>query len=204
MIFLFKDNKKHMKLDAAYWTNRYNEKSTGWDIGSPSLPLKQYLDQFQKKDIKILIPGAGNAYEGAYAYFLGFVNTHVLDFSPAPIASFKNRFPNFPSPQIFEENFFTHTGKYDLILEQTFFCALDRNLRKDYVDKMYDLLNVGGKLVGVLFGREFEHDGPPFGGTADEYKRLFTSRFEIIKLEPCYNSIPPREGTELFFQLIKN
>lgn len=193
-----------MKLDAAYWTNRYNEKSTGWDIGSPSLPLKQYLDQFQKKDIKILIPGAGNAYEGAYAYFMGFENTHILDFSPAPIASFKNRFPNFPSSQIFEENFFTHTGKYDLILEQTFFCALDRNLRKDYVDKMHDLLNVGGKLVGVLFGREFEHDGPPFGGTADEYKRLFASRFEVIKLEPCYNSIPPREGTELFFQLIKN
>ncbi|RZS98111.1 SAM-dependent methyltransferase [Cecembia calidifontis] len=193
-----------MFLDEAYWTNRYNEKSTGWDIGSPSTPLKQYLDQISNKDLKILIPGAGNAYEAVYAFGMGFEKVHILDFSPVPIAQFKKSCPDFPVSNIFLENFFSHEGKYDLILEQTFFCALDPQLRKDYVRKMHDLLLPGGKLTGVMFAREFAHEGPPFGGSKEEYSQYFMPEFEILKLEPCYNSIPPRQGSELFVQLRKN
>lgn len=193
-----------MFLDEAYWTKRYNEKSTGWDIGSPSTPIKQYLDQISNKDLKILIPGAGNAYEAEYAFSLGFENVHILDFSPIPIAQFKQSCPDFPVSNIFLENFFLHEGKYDLVLEQTFFCALDPNLRKEYVKKMYDLLLPGGKLTGVMFSRVFSHQGPPFGGTGEEYIQYFTPELEILKLEACYNSIPPRKGSELFVQLRKN
>ena len=192
-----------MQLDESYWTNRYNEKSTGWDIGSPSVPLKQYLDQIPQKDLNILIPGAGNAYEAAYAFQSGFEKVHILDFSSFPLQRFKERYPKFPSAQIFKENFFDHQGQYDLILEQTFFCALDPSLRKRYVDKMIELLKPGGKLVGVLFSRNFEHEGPPFGGTAEEYLGYFKSGFELLKMEECYNSIPARAGNELFFQVRK-
>ncbi len=45
-----------------YWTNRYKIESTGWDIGYASTPLKEYIDQLSDKTIRILIPGAGNAY----------------------------------------------------------------------------------------------------------------------------------------------
>jgi Thiopurine S-methyltransferase (TPMT) len=50
----------------SYWTNRYNDQSTGWDIGYPSTPLKEYIEQLTNKNIHILIPGAGNAYEAEY------------------------------------------------------------------------------------------------------------------------------------------
>lgn len=193
-----------MILDEAYWTHCYKEKTTGWDIGSPSTPLKQYLDQISNKDLKILIPGAGNAYEAEYAFSLGFENVHVLDFSPVPIAQFKQSCPDFPVSNIFIENFFFHEGKYDLILEQTFFSAIDPKLRKDYIKKMYELLLPSGKLTGVMFSREFNHPGPPFGGNKEEYIHYFTPEFEILKLEPCYNSIAPRMGNELFIQLRKN
>jgi hypothetical protein len=46
-----------------YWTNRYETESTGWDLGSPSTPLKTYFEQLKAKTLHILIPGAGNAYE---------------------------------------------------------------------------------------------------------------------------------------------
>ena len=64
-----------------YWTNRYTEQNTGWDIGYPSTPIKNYIDQLENKDIKVLIPGAGNAYEAEYIYNMGFKNVFVLDIS---------------------------------------------------------------------------------------------------------------------------
>jgi len=62
-----------------YWSKRYEENQTGWDIGYPSTPIKTYVDQLENKDLKILIPGAGNAYEAEYLWQQGFKNVHVLD-----------------------------------------------------------------------------------------------------------------------------
>jgi len=88
-------------------------------------------------------------------------------------------------------------------VEQTFFCALDPSLRKDYVAKMVELLKPGGKLVGLLFDRQFEEAGPPFGGSKAEYEELFSGKLQISTLAPCYNSIGPRAGTELFLIAVK-
>lgn len=56
------------KSEETYWTTRYKEKKTGWDIGYPSTPIKAYADQLTDKQLKILIPGAGNAYEAEYFF----------------------------------------------------------------------------------------------------------------------------------------
>ncbi|TVP43509.1 MAG: methyltransferase domain-containing protein [Mongoliibacter sp.] len=191
-------------LDAQYWTSRYKQNQTGWDVGSISTPIKQYLDQFHQKEVKILIPGAGNAYEAKYAFENGFQNVFVLDLSAYPLEKFKKSCPSFPESQLLHQDFFEHEGEYDLIIEQTFFCALDPSLRNDYVKKMHKLLKPGGKLVGVLFGIEFTHDGPPFGGLMDEYLSLFNKVFSNVVIEPCYNSIVPRKGSELFLKVIKD
>lgn len=97
-----------------------------------------------------------------------------------------------------QQDFFAHQGKYDLIVEQTFFCALDPTLRPVYVQHMEELLKENGKLVGLLFDREFE-GGPPFGGTQSEYRSLLGARLDLPLMEPCYNSAAPRKGTEVFF-----
>jgi hypothetical protein len=83
-----------------------------------------------------------------------------------------------------------------------YFCALDPAFREKYADKMHDLLNVDGKLSGVLFNRDFE-GGPPFGGNKAEYSSLFSGKFEIKCLEDCHNSISSRAGSEVFFVLEK-
>ncbi|MEP0714429.1 MAG: SAM-dependent methyltransferase, partial [Algoriphagus sp.] len=74
----------------------------------------------------------------------------------------------------------------------------------DYALKMLSLLNPGGKLVGVWFDREFDFDGPPFGGNANEYKVLFEKYFEVKECSPCYNSIPERMGSEVFMILVNS
>tara|TARA_R110002020_G_scaffold474597_2_gene706400 strand:+ start:210 stop:800 length:591 start_codon:yes stop_codon:yes gene_type:complete len=191
-------------LDKNYWTKRYSAGETGWDIGFASPPLMQYLDQIENKAFELLIPGAGSAYEAVYAFRSGIEKVHILDFSNKPLELFKSHNPTFPVEQIHHEDFFLHTEKYDLILEQTFFCALNPELRANYALKMKELLNPGGKLVGVWFDREFGFDGPPFGGKLEQYKKLFEKHFEVKIAAPCYNSIPERLGSEVFMILVNS
>ncbi|TYP72887.1 methyltransferase [Aquimarina intermedia] len=188
-----------MKLTPAYWNERYKKSQTGWDIGYPSTPLVSYIDQLVDKKIKILIPGCGNSYEAEYLIENDFTNVFVLDYSTAAIAQFKKRVPKFPEDQLLTLDFFKLIDQFDLILEQTFFCALDPSLRDLYVSKMKELIAPGGKIAGVLFNRIFDKPGPPFGGTLEEYKNIFAKTMKIKTLEPCYNSIPERAGNELFF-----
>jgi methyl halide transferase len=191
-----------------YWTNRYKDQSTGWDIGHPSEPLKAYIDQLADKNIRILIPGAGNAYEAEYLYAQGFTNVFVMDISPIPLQNFIDRNPNFPKEQLIEANFFEHKAKYDLIIEQTFFCSFEptKENRNNYVKQMAALLNTNGKLVGIWFDIpliEGNMDKRPFGGNKEEYLKYLTPHFEVKTFETCYNSITPRAGQELFGIFIK-
>lgn len=184
-------------LDADYWSKRYQQNETGWDIGYGSTPLVEYLQSLKDKSISILIPGCGNAYEAEWLSQHGFTNVTVLDISPVLTAALNDRFKDEPI-NIITGDFFEHEGQYDLILEQTFFCALDPSLRVKYVEQMHQLLKPNGKLVGVLFNRMFD-GGPPFGGSKEEYELLFSKHLHIKKMELCNNSIPPRQGVELFF-----
>ncbi len=192
-----------VQLDDNYWEQRYQNQSTGWDIGYVSTPLKSYFDQLKNNHLKILIPGAGNAYEAGYLWELGFQHVFVLDFAQSPLDSFRSRFPTFPESNLMREDFFEHVGKYDLIIEQTFFCAIDPDLRASYVNKTHELLSEDGRLVGLLWNRPMNIDGPPYGGSAGEYRQLFGPKYELKVLELAYNSIPPRQGNELFINFLK-
>ncbi|MBY0478487.1 MAG: methyltransferase domain-containing protein [Chitinophagaceae bacterium] len=188
-------------LDADWWSNRYLQQQTGWDIGYSSTPLQTYMNSVEDKNSAILIPGCGNSYEAEALLNAGFTNITLLDISPVLTAALKQKFSN-TTIEIITGDFFEHSGQYDLILEQTFFCALDPSHREAYVKHMFSLLKKTGRLAGVLFNRAFE-GGPPFGGSKELYEKLFNQSFTIKKMELCYNSIEPRSGTELFFILEK-
>ena len=183
---------------SAYWNERYLQGNTGWDMGQVSPPLQAYFDQLTDKNRSILIPGCGNSYEAAYLLEKGFTHISLLDISPVLTDRVRNRLPKTPALRITTGDFFDHRGQYDLIIEQTFFCALDPRKRPAYIEQARSLLHPGGRIAGLLFDRTFSPDGPPFGGHRDEYERLFAKHFHIRTLAPCYNSIPARAGTELF------
>lgn len=189
---------KKSRFDKAFWEHKYEEQQTGWNIGYISTPIQTYIDQLKNKDISILIPGAGNSFEAEYLYHNGFKNTTVVDIAKQPLVNLKQRVPDFPEEHLVQVDFFEHKGSYDLILEQTFFCALDPVLRTDYVRKMFELLKDNGKLAGLLFDFPLSEAGPPFGGAIAAYKKTFQEYFEIKNMNRSYNSIKPREGRELF------
>ncbi|HXB09852.1 MAG TPA: methyltransferase domain-containing protein [Puia sp.] len=184
-----------------YWNNRWLAGNTGWDIGAVSPPLQHYFEQLADKHLAILVPGCGNAYEAAWLLEHGFQDLTLLDIAEQPTQFLREKFAG-SSIEILAADFFEHQGRYDLIIEQTFFCSLDPQQRPAYIDQAHDLLRPGGKLAGLLFGRDFT-GGPPYGGHKAEYQQLLEKRFVLKTLEPCYNSIKPRAGTELFFIAVR-
>ena len=192
-----------MEEQETFWNHRYLSGETGWDIGYVSTPIKEYIDQLSDKNLKILIPGGGNSYEAEYLFNNDFNNVFVIDISSIPLKNLAERVPSFPQKNLLHRNFFELKDTFDLIFEQTFFCALEPSLREDYVNKMYELLKPGGKLVGLLFNIPLNTDKPPYGGNRVEYISLFSEKFKIEKIETAYNSIPSRAGNELFFILVK-
>lgn len=193
-----------LNLNETFWTDRYRSGEVGWDIGYVSTPLKEYIDQLEDKDLKILIPGGGNSYEAEYLFNKGFSNVSVVDISNIPLDNLLKRVPDFPKENLLHQDFFKLDQTYDLILEQTFFCAQDPNLREKYVSKMHQLLKPKGKLVGLLFNIPLNDDKPPFGGSEAEYRLLFEDEFVIDKMETAHNSIPQRAGNEFFIKFIRN
>jgi methyl halide transferase len=196
-------------LNSKYWNERYLKDDFGWDLGSISTPLKDYFNQLNNKDLKILIPGAGNAHEAEYLINKGFTNVFVCDIAPEALNNLKKRCPAFKVENLLLRDFFeiqTSTSlslTFDLIIEQTFFCAIDPSLRQKYFENMYKLLKPNGKLVGLLFNDSLNTDQPPFGGNKEEYLNYFKNLFSIKTYETAYNSVKPREGRELFINLIK-
>lgn len=192
-----------MKLDEQFWDMRYQNNDIGWDLAEISTPLKVYFDQLTNKELRILIPGGGNSYEAEYLHKRGFKNVYVVDLSETALDNIKERVPSFPFENLIHQNYFDVALKFDLIIEQTFFCAINPSLRKDYVEKANSLLNLNGKIIGLLFAVPLNMDNPPYGGSKEEYLKLFKPIFSVELMSDCFNSVESRKGQELFIKLSK-
>lgn len=190
-------------LDQTFWNTLYENGETRWDLGSVSPPIAAYIRQLPDKNIRILIPGCGNTHEAEYLLQQGFTNITVLDIAPLLVERIQKKFDGNKNIKIILGDFFEHQAIYDLIIEQTFFCAISPELRQQYAQKMHQLLDINGSLVGLLFNRIFENPGPPFGGDEATYQGIFSPYFHFKCFNACYNSYPARAGTELFINLIK-
>lgn len=191
------------QLDQSYWEAKWQSQQTGWDIGQASPAISSYMANYPNKNASILIPGCGNAYEAEFLLANGFINITLIDIAPKAAGLLKEKFAKSPQVKVLCEDFFQHQGKYDLIIEQTFFCAIQPKRRKEYAEKAFSLLNREGKIIGLLFDRSFDHQGPPFGGCAEDYKPIFRDYFKIETMEESYNSITARAGSEVFIKLLR-
>ena len=196
---------KKNSLDNSFWNIRYQNNQTGWDLGEISNPIKKWFDNQENKKVNILIPGAGKGHEVKYGFENGFGNIFYMDFSSRAADLFKEICPGFPKDQILIGDFFSLKKPlfFDVIIEQTFFCAIDPTLRPNYVEKTNEILKENGKIIGLLFNREFDTNGPPFGGTEKEYRGLFNSKFNFKKFENSLLSSLPRKEYEFWIELIK-
>jgi len=189
--------------DRHWWNKHYFDKNTPWDIGGIAPPLQAFFDSLSDSNLRILIPGAGKGHEAIYLHRRGFQNVFVCDWATDAFHFLLEEEPEFPEDHLLCSDFFKLNLEVDLLIEQTFFCAIDPSLRPQYAQKAAELLVPGGRLVGLLFANPFPADGPPFGGTKEEYARYFEAYFSFSQFEIASNSIKPRAGNELFINFIK-
>lgn len=189
-------------FNEAYWSARWQNGETGWDIGTAAPAIVDYFSQLKDKSVNILIPGCGNAYEAEALNEMGFTNITVLDIVAEKVAELQTRLQG-SHIKVLHGDFFAHQATYDYIIEHTFFCSLPVSLRSAYAEQTSKLLHNGGHLVGLLFNRTFGSAEPPFGGDAETYQSIFSAFYRSISLQPCMLSIAPRAGKELFIVATK-
>ena len=190
---------------ADYWSARYRAGQTGWDTRGVNRGLVDLVLAHSSPRDRVLIPGAGSGYEAEELLRRGYREVYVCDWAAEAFAGMRASpvlAEAFPDPaerarHFLVGDFFGLEGSYDVLVEQTFFCAIDPARRGDYVAQAARLLRPGGLVVGLLFDRAFPAPGPPFGGDRDAYAARFATHFEIERLGAFAHSIPSRQGTEL-------
>lgn len=184
---------------AEYWNRRYIEGNTPWDLGYPSPALMDYVRNHASKETKILIPGGGHTPELPALWDEGYRHVYVCDWSEKALEYAKSQNVEIPEDRFILGDFFKLEDDFDLILEQTFFCAISPRLRSEYAQTVARLLqNNKGELAGVFFHRDFEHDGPPFGGFEEDYLKVFSPHLNLVRSGMNEKAINPRMGSELF------
>ncbi|KAG5181164.1 S-adenosyl-L-methionine-dependent methyltransferase [Tribonema minus] len=184
------------------------KKGDAFDTGRVSPALQQLLDAQALPKGRALVPGCGRGYD-AIAFGAAGYDATGLDLSKTGIqaatALLAETEPKPAGPvQFVVGNFFEFGGdgsggRFDVILDYTFLCALDPSIRQQWAQRMAALLAPGGELVTLIFpiGKPLSEGGPPFGVTLDLLTELLTpvglEAVEELKMLPDELCHPTRE-----------
>jgi hypothetical protein len=87
-------------------------------------------------------------------------------------------------------------GKYQLIYDYTFLCALSPDLRPKWASKMAELISSDGILIALMFPISDHKDGPPYALNPDIYQELLGENFERIHFDENPKGFERRKGRE--------
>lgn len=184
-----------------FWDELYLNNSVAWDLKTPTPAFIDLLgsEYFYGKR-KLLVVGCGYGYDAIEAAKNGFEVT-ALDFSQ-PAIEFANKLAikenvkvEFVIEDFFNlnENYF---NSFEIIFDYVTYCAIDPARRKEYAEKIFDILRPDGIFAIILFPIENRIGGPPSAVNVSEAINFFTKKLELIVSTDKLNSIKPRKGRE--------
>lgn len=184
----------------AYWENVYQtEEKPGWDLGAHAAILSDMLPRLKLPKSRVLVLGSGWGHDAAHFASQGHVVTAV-DFSKDAIEGAKQKYKDlniewlqadvFKLPESFR-------GAFDIVFEHTCFCAIEPRRRAELIQVWNSCLAPQGKLFGIFFSM-LKREGPPYGSTEWEIRKLLTKNFQFVFWSRWRGSIHPRLGRELF------
>lgn len=181
------------------WQGHYDAGDLRWDLGVASPPIIKLWEDKEILPGNTIIPGCGRGHEALFLMEKGF-RVAGVDYSPGAIDYLSQEISNRNLLGCaLLENFFKlnddHNAQYDLMIEQTFFCAISPQHRPLYVETAYRLLKDNGILAGVFYETGAE-DGPPFNTTREDILQNFEPFFKIKRLEKTLHSAESRKGKE--------
>ncbi len=154
------------------WEARYQRGETGWDRGSASPALMQWLEHMEP--CRVLVPGCGRGYEVVELARRGFDVT-AIDIAPSAIASLQSLLSREQvHARVIQEDLFTHKAEhaYDMLYEQTCLCAIEPKHRLAYAHLCRDWLRPGGRMF-ALFMQTGKPGGPPYHCDLLDMRHLF-------------------------------
>ncbi|CAN0271480.1 unnamed protein product [Pylaiella littoralis] len=185
---------------SAHWEGHWSgglNKGDLWDTGVVSPALQKLLDEGVLPKGRSLVPGCGRGYD-AIAFGKSGYDSTGLDLSPTGVEQAKallaeqkgeemNGQVDFRSGDFFKFSP-EQEGKFDVILDYTFLCALDPSARNDWADHMVALLRPEGELVTLIFPIVEKDGGPPFAVSETMVSGLLEPRgLKAVHLE----KLPP-------------
>ena len=179
-----------------FWTKRWDAGKVPWDLGGIPRALVSYLTR-DRTPTRVLIPGCGTGYEVKAFHEAGHDVT-AIEFCATAVAHAREVLGPL-GDRVIHANFFKHdfgTSRFGLIYERGFLCSLPPAKWPDYVSRMANLLEEGGKLVGLfLYGNEPEP--PPYPLTKGTAASLLGQSFCLRHTEESVEqSVPVYQGME--------
>jgi SAM-dependent methyltransferase len=196
----------------AFWQSLYEQGRTGWDLGGPTPVFKRVVAGQWLDPGRMIVIGAGRGYDARLFSRQGFQVTAV-DFAPSAIRALQENNDHRAPLAVVSADIFDLPsilfGKFDYVLEYTFYCAIYPQRRETYASVVERLLKPGGRFVGLAFPLdETQNDprgGPPFPVDADELVRnLGKHGLQLKHRERPHDSVRGRLGREELLILQKN
>lgn len=195
------------------WEQHYQEKDTPWDKGEAAPGLIEFVKNRSALEGRVLVPGCGLGHDVRALTEVGKDASEVigLDISPSAMEQ-ANKFPKVGNEQFVVGDFFDLSddlnGTFDWIWEHTCFCAIDQDMREQYVQASAKALKAGGKLLAVFYLNPYDEEhppgeGPPHGCSLEELEKLFSPHFDITEHWQPSEAYPGREKKELMMILQK-
>jgi methyl halide transferase len=190
------------QITASDWNERYLNQDTPWDLASPTPEFERLLESGRlPKKGRVLVPGGGRGHDAILFAQKGY-EVDLVDFAPAALeAALITASQKKATIFAYRQDFFAlpslaYHHNYDILLEYTFFCAIDPSLRMKYAEAAASMLRPGGWLVGLFFPLASDKPGPPFVVSRKEIESVFAPYFEMEFEEPR-SSVKPRAGREI-------
>ncbi len=196
--------------EADFWSERYIEQRTEWDLNEPTPCLVWALKKFKLPKMRVAVLGSGRGHDAAYIASFGHIVT-AFDFSPEAMAEAQKIYGGYKETSssitwacedIFSlsPNYF---GQFDLVFDHTLFCAVDPLKRDLLLNTWHKLLAPQGQILGVFFTMP-KPNGPPYGSTEEEILTRLSKKFRKDFWERSKVSIPKRMGKELIVLATKS
>lgn len=184
-----------------YWTDIYHEEGNpGWNLGEAAEALKDMLPRLKLPKSRVLVLGCGEGHDAAFFAQAGHVVTAV-DFSEEAIARAQKNYANLPGLTFLQKDAFhldpSFHNAFDIVFEHTCYCAINPEKRSQLVKVWRQALHEQGQLMGVFFTM-YKKQGPPYGGSEWELRQRLKDAFQFIFWGRWQNSLPRRQGKELF------
>ncbi len=193
------------RVDKAFWQGIYDAGNPRFDVGAASPPLVDWLDANPSGPGRAVVPGCGYGHDvielarrGLFAVGIDFVTDAIMSARAAAQRAGVAARAHFLDQDVFALSS-EHDGGYDLLFEQTCYCAIDPSRRDEYAALAARLVAPGGLLLFVVYPADGHQGGPPFAIDPDEIGPRFDEEFELLRMGlPARTSKPTRADKEQF------